>query len=93
MKIKFIGELHQHGHIEHFKNVAKIRDPPKPEDPGPQVLTMYILSAGFIVWLASISTAFIAFAGEHLWRCYKVTSHLKKRVRIKLGNEDCECIE
>lgn len=89
----FIFELQQHGHIQYHKSLQTLANIPKPEEPRPKVLTMQILSAGFIVWMATISTAFVAFACENLWRYLTVTRNLKKRNIIKLGDEYCEWIE
>jgi hypothetical protein len=76
----FLLELHQHGHLLHLESMENVPKPPKPQNPEPQVLTMYKLSAGFIVWFASFSAAFIVFIAEHIWRYYKVTRHLNRRV-------------
>jgi hypothetical protein len=63
---RFILELHQHGIIKHFENVAEMNEIPKPPDPDPQVLTMHMLSAGFIVWLATVTISCVVFMVEHL---------------------------
>jgi len=74
---KFILEAHQHGIIEYcyqqayrFANVEKLL---KSE---PKVLTMYMLSAGFYIWLGSICIACVVFVCEHL----------KFYIEVKYGN-------
>lgn len=63
---KFILEAHQHGIIRHFENLVELNEIPKPPDPDPKVLTMEILSAGFIVWLVTVIISCISFIGEHI---------------------------
>lgn len=71
---KFILELHQHGHIVHFVRLETPRKIPQLEDPGPQILTMTKLSAGFIVWLVAVLAACITFVGE------LVVNQISKRI-------------
>jgi len=77
----FILGMHQHGHIIHFE---RLKAPSKVQidDPEPEVLTMFMLSAGFIVWLTTISFGFVAFVCEHIWRYFTVTRYLVPRSNV-----------
>lgn len=62
---KFLLECLQHGIINHFKTLYRdSRNAPARESA--KVLTMYILSAGFYVWLTSIGVACVVFVLEHI---------------------------
>jgi hypothetical protein len=73
----FVLELHQHGIISHFLNLEKANKISK-LPPGPQVLTLFTLSAGFIVWISTVFVACITFVCEHVVRYLTVTRYLKK---------------
>lgn len=67
---KFIHEAHQHGFIVHFERKyatleAKWEDETK-------VLNMFMLSAGFYVWLASVAIAITVFICEHIYYHLKI---------------------
>lgn len=64
---KFILEAHQHGIVEHFRRKWTPRSL-EPDPSEPKVLTMYMLSAGFILWLGSVAVACIVFIFEHIVR-------------------------
>jgi hypothetical protein len=64
----FVLEMHQFGFIDHFVSLNMPSEIPKPEDPGPQILTMYMLSAGFIVWVVTFVVASISFIFEHIYK-------------------------
>lgn len=63
-----ILRLHQNGIIARFESLFSLPKLPKPEDPGPQILTMKKLSAGFTVWIGSVLIACIAFVCEHIYK-------------------------
>jgi hypothetical protein len=67
---KYILECHQHGIITYLnqKYFPTFLKPDEEEDP--RVLTMYMLSAGFYLWLGSIVVACIVFIGEHVVRYF-----------------------
>lgn len=52
-----------------LKNVRKINSQPK-------VLTLHMLEAGFVLWIAIILVAFVVFIGEHL------LSYIRKKLKI-----------
>lgn len=65
---KFIIESHQHGIINYLDRQAY---PYSMIDnyqytAEPNVLTIYMLSAGFIIWLVSVCLAILVFVGEHI---------------------------
>jgi hypothetical protein len=60
---RYILELHQHGIIQHFHDLVSSPKVPESES-DPQVLSMYILSAGFIVWIVTVAMACIVFIIE-----------------------------
>lgn len=64
--VKLIMECQQYGIVDYLIR-KNIRDPLKArDDKDPKVLTMFMLSAGFIVWLGTVLVACIAFFGEIL---------------------------
>jgi hypothetical protein len=69
----FLLKMHEHGFIKHFDEMQH-SFPVSEDGQGPQVLTMYMLSAGFIVWLATILLACIAFICEHIYRYFTSSS-------------------
>lgn len=83
---RYILELHQHGIIEHYLNLVSV-----PKVPtfikGPEKLTMFMLSAGFLVWIITVLITCIEFI------CEVVLGQLMcKREKIKIievfSNED-----
>lgn len=66
----FILKLHQHGLIDYLKK--KYFDalilPEKFIEDDRKVLTLYVLSAGFCMWLIMIIISILAFIGEHIVR-------------------------
>lgn len=60
----FILEIHQHGFMIHFESLYNPHTLPKPEETEPKILTLQILSAGFIVWLFTIIMACFSFFFE-----------------------------
>lgn len=74
---KFILECHQHGIFEFIRR--KYRKIPKQVETEQKVLTMYMLSAGFYIWLGSALIACIVFIGEHV---HKYVSDRKRRERV-----------
>lgn len=67
---KFILESHQHGFTEHFERVGRIA-PDRSVEENAKVLTMFMLSAGFYVWLGSVAVACLTFIVEHLIKSRK----------------------
>lgn len=69
---KFLLECHQYGIIVHFQNMRNyiFIEPEEviPEKETAKVLTVYMLSAGFYVWLASIGIACVVFVLEHIYK-------------------------
>lgn len=74
---RFILELHQHGIIKHFHSLVSLPKVPEPES-DPKKLTMYMLSAGFIVWISTVVVACLGFIGEH------IVNQMKCRRRRKI---------
>jgi hypothetical protein len=62
---KFLMEVEQYGFKEYLYN-SKFENIAPTSEPGPQILTMYMLSAGFYIWLGSVVIACIVFAIEHI---------------------------
>jgi hypothetical protein len=60
---KFLMECEQHGLKEYFYN-NQFEAVSPPEKSRPKVLTMNVLSAGFIIWLASVLVACVIFIIE-----------------------------
>lgn len=62
---KFILNCHQHGIMAHLvdKLIPSLSEERKE---GPKVLTTFMLSAGFYVWLTSVLIAIIVFILEHI---------------------------
>lgn len=71
---KFILEAKQHGFVVHFEKENDLPEAVLEDEP--KILTMYILSAGFYVWLGSIIIAFAAFICEHIH--FYVVNHKQK---------------
>jgi len=64
---KFIFEAHQHGIIDYcYRQVYRFKDVDKLVESSTKVLTMYMLSAGFYIWLGSVGIACIVFIYEHV---------------------------
>lgn len=62
---KFILEAHQHGFVDYWRQrIYPFGDVSNEIEP--KILTMYMLSAGFYIWLGSIGVACIVFIGEHI---------------------------
>lgn len=63
---RLIMETQQHGIVDYLIR-KNIREPLKArDDSDPKVLSMFMLSAGFIVWLLTVLIASIVFLGEIL---------------------------
>lgn len=62
---KFILEAHQHGIIQFIESRYSSKKQ-RPRESGTKVLTMYMLSAGFYVWLVSVAIACVVFICEHI---------------------------
>lgn len=64
---KFILEAHQHGIIDYcYRQFYNSIDIEKLVKPKTKVLTFYMLSAGFYIWLASVGIACLVFICEHV---------------------------
>lgn len=62
---KFIMECHQHGIIQRFRRYTNRFEEFKLNfDRETQVLSLFMLSAGFYVWLITVAIACIVFIGE-----------------------------
>jgi hypothetical protein len=62
------------------------------EDPR-KVLTMYMLSAGFYIWLGSVLVACVVYVAEHVVRYFTRTRYLNRSgVEIYYEFDDC-CVE
>lgn len=87
---EFILQCHQHGFMRHFESIY-FPYPPiiEPEDPR-RVLTMYMLSAGFYLWLITIAVACLVFVGEHVVRYYSRTRHLPPRSEVEIFYDELE---
>lgn len=88
---EFILQCHQHGFIEYL--VSKHFNWPKKSKRDPRkVLTLYMLSAGFYIWLISISVAFVVFIIEHVVRYFSRTRKLppKREVEVIYDTDDEE---
>lgn len=81
---KFILEMHQHGILKHLEDRDKPQKVAKPEEAGPQILTMYMLSAGFIVWISTVAFACLVFACEHIH--FKFAKTTREKLKIKKGH-------
>lgn len=85
----FILQCQQHGFFEHLYlkhihyQVIDEKDPNK-------VLTMYMLSAGFYLWLMSIAIACIVFVMEHVVRYFSRTRHLIVETNIEVYYDKLE---
>jgi hypothetical protein len=75
---KFVLEAHQHGLVQYHISKYTPLPAPNPPPPGPQVLTIYMLSAGFIVWLVTVLAACLMFVFEHIYFYFKITTKIKK---------------
>lgn len=50
----------------------------------PQVLTMTMLSAGFLIWLGCVVVSCVVFIGEHIYRYFSKSSRMaRKREKIE----------
>lgn len=79
---KFILDCQQNGIIEHLvRNISPVFL--QPDGIGPQVLTMFELSAGFIIWMGSVLVAICVFILE------MIIHGLKQRTAKRAKNE-CE---
>lgn len=85
---KYLLECHQHGIINyiHDKYFPKRI---KWDEEGPQVLTMFMLSAGFYLWLGSVVVAILTFIGEHIVRYY---SKSRREFRKKSKKSICQSV-
>lgn len=66
---KYILELHQHGIIQYLER-KYVYIATTPDEEKPKKLTLFMLSAGFYIWLITVFVALIAFIGEHLVRYF-----------------------
>lgn len=89
---KFILDCHQHGILVHLIDKLLPTVVKKDEDE-PEVLTLYILSAGFFLWLYTVLIAILVFLMEHIvhlsktrWIKAKVTEEVKKVIKVKKVN-------
>lgn len=67
---EFILNCHQNGLIEHWIDITFVDKTLDIEEP-PKQLKMYMLSAGFYVWLSSVAFACSIFLGELIYYSYK----------------------
>lgn len=67
---KFILECQQHGFINFLERKYWDFKWLKNTKTDPKVLTMYMLSAGFYIWLVCVAIACIVFALEHAYKFY-----------------------
>lgn len=81
---KFILEAHQHGILEYLQrrsnHFADISDEIESKT---QVLTLYMLSAGFYVWLITVAITCIAFVGEQVSFVIVSRNEAKKLSKLK----------
>lgn len=64
---RFILESHQHGIIDYwYRHFFRYDNIEKQIATEPKVLTMYMLSSGFYIWLGSIGIACFVFICEHV---------------------------
>lgn len=64
---KFLLEAHQHGIIEGVeRKIYRFGNFNYKLESDLQVLTMYMLSAGFYIWLGTVAIACVVFVGEHI---------------------------
>lgn len=75
-----ILQFHQHGIIKRYESFAKL-PPIPPQEDQPQILTLYMLSAGFIVWCVTVLLACLTFIGEFTF--YYVNKYLKRPKIVK----------
>lgn len=76
---KFIHEANQHGFVVRFERLHSVFEIQWEDEP--QVLTMYMLSAGFYVWLGSVTIACIAFVVELVFHWFK---QRKRQSQVKI---------
>lgn len=62
---KFIMDLHEFGIMKKLETSLGCEVSKKMHDPR-KVLTFYMLSAGFYLWLSTVLIAFVVFVGEHI---------------------------
>lgn len=88
----FILQCHQHGFFLHFESkyfespIIETKDPRK-------ILTFYMLSAGFYIWLMSVSVACVVFVYEHFVRYFTRTRYLRHRRKIEVYYDELECVQ
>lgn len=61
----FIGRCREHGILEYMRKRHFPASLKFDNDHGPKVLTMQILSAGFVVWISCVAISIIVFILEH----------------------------
>lgn len=71
----FILQCHQHGFIEYFIS-RHFKLPKIDKRDTRKVLTMYMLSAGFYLWIISVVVACVVFVIEHIVRYFSRTIKL-----------------
>lgn len=74
----FTLRCHQNGVISHIESMNFPPEIIQPKDPR-KILTFYMLSAGFYLWLISVVVACLVFVGEHVVRYFSRTRHLKQK--------------
>lgn len=78
---KFILESYQHGFMDYFEKTITDSLPKLEVNEEPTVLSMYLLSAGFYLWLFAAAIAGIVFILE------QVVNYLSKRSKRKRLNQ------
>lgn len=79
----FILQFQQHGFFQHLYQkhlhmpIVNLKDPRK-------ILTMYMLSSGFYLWLMSVAVACIVFVIEHIVRYFSRTRHLTSESEVTI---------
>lgn len=69
---ELILKMHEHGLIHYLKilYLGRCKLPKFERENENQVLTMYLLSAGFYLWLFMVLVSIIAFIAEHIYRYF-----------------------
>lgn len=68
---EFILNCHQNGMILHLMRQILPKESMFIESESPPVLTMYMLSAGFYIWLITVLLSVIVFMLEHLYDLFQ----------------------
>jgi predicted heme/steroid binding protein len=77
----FLWKAHEHGIFDSQKSLyERLNTPKKEEPPSPQVyVTMYMLSAGFIVWFIAVLIACLTFIGERTFQSMLYVRRFRSR--------------